>query len=255
LKYGVLLEGGYGTGKTLLAFKLARIAIDNNWIFIYLKDPTQFAECVRMAQVIDHSGNGCVIFVEDIDQVTRGSREAALQDILNTLDGGDTKDMNVITIFTTNHINIINPTFLRGKRVDGIISMGSLDAKTAEAFIRESFRDGNYIIQEDLTEICEFIKDSKIVPAFMAVILERVKTRLILRGQNTVMADDIRKSVVSYLHQVELAQTKDEMETPAETLYRALKGITSDKNSNLEENVRTILKATNYEWDREDPIK
>ena len=27
-----------------------------------------------------------------------------MQDILNTLDGGDTKQMNVIALFTTNHL-------------------------------------------------------------------------------------------------------------------------------------------------------
>lgn len=30
LKFGALLEGGYGTGKTLLAFKLAKKAVANN---------------------------------------------------------------------------------------------------------------------------------------------------------------------------------------------------------------------------------
>ena len=37
LKTGVLLEGIYGTGKTLLAFKVAQKAINNGWSFIYLR--------------------------------------------------------------------------------------------------------------------------------------------------------------------------------------------------------------------------
>ena len=58
-----------------------------------------------------------------------------MQDILNTLDGGDTKQMNVISLFTTNHIELIEPTFLRGKRIGSIISLGFLDAKTAKKFV------------------------------------------------------------------------------------------------------------------------
>lgn len=58
LKFGALLEGGYGTGKTLLAFKLAKKAVANNWMFIYLKDPKLLAEALRMSKIIDQSGHG-----------------------------------------------------------------------------------------------------------------------------------------------------------------------------------------------------
>ena len=51
-----------------------------------------------MAKTLDRNGNGIIVFTEDIDQVTSGNRDSALQDILNTLDGGDTKDMNVIAL-------------------------------------------------------------------------------------------------------------------------------------------------------------
>lgn len=71
LKFGALLEGGYGTGKTLLAFKLAKQAIDNGWMFIYLKNPSLLAESLRMAKIIDRSGHGVVIFSEDNYTMTR----------------------------------------------------------------------------------------------------------------------------------------------------------------------------------------
>ena len=226
LKFGALLEGGYGTGKTLLAFKLAKKAVANNWMFIYLKDPKLLAEALRMSKIIDQSGHGVLIFVEDIDQVTRGNRDSAMQDILNTLDGGDTKDMNVITLFTTNHIELIEPTFLRGKRVGTIISMGPLDAETAEQFIRKSFEIGCYTILDDLTDVCKFIEASHIAPAFMAEIIEKVKSMMVLANQCEVKADDIKYSVQSYLRQVELSRTKDMSVTPEkkeETMRRFIK--------------------------------
>lgn len=253
LKFGALLEGSYGTGKTLLAFKLAKEAIGKGWSFIYLKDPTILAEAIRMAKTIDRSGWGCIVFTEDIDQVVRGKRDAAMQDILNTLDGGDTKDMNVITLFTTNHIELIEPTFLRGKRIGTIISMGTLDAETADVFIRKSFEVGNYVIKDSLDEVCKMIEDSHIAPAFMAEIIEKVKAMMVLADSNEVCADDIKYSVESYLHQVELSQTKDMSETPEQRFVTAFKeviGVDIDR-----ENIRMIANAVNDEWELDANVK
>ena len=232
LKYGALLEGPYGTGKTLLAFKLAKEAIENGWIFIYLKDPSLLAEALRMSKIIDRSGHGALIFVEDVDQVTRGDRDAALQDIVNTLDGGDTKDMNVISLFTTNHIELINPTFLRGKRIGTIISMGFLDAETAFEFMKQSFQIGNYTISEDLTEVCNLIANSDIAPAFMAEIVEAVKARLVFEKRNDVKSFDVEYAVKSYLHQVDLAKKKPTTDTPEILLAKNLKTIITEELKN-----------------------
>lgn len=210
--------------KTLLAFKLAKEAIDNNWSFVYLKDPKLLAEILRLTKVIDKSGNGVVIFVEDIDQVTRGERNESLQDILNTLDGGDTKDMNVITLFTTNHIELIEPTFLRGKRIGSIITMDCLDAETAIKFIEASFtKKEGYILDGDFAEVCKFIEENEIAPAFMAEIVESVKSKLIFQDDNNVTPFHIRTSVESYIRQVGLSRKKDMSETPESRLYKAMK--------------------------------
>ncbi len=50
------MEGPYGTGKTLLAFKLAKDAIDNGWVFMYLKTPEMLAQTLRLAKSIDKNG-------------------------------------------------------------------------------------------------------------------------------------------------------------------------------------------------------
>ena len=210
--------------KTLLAFKLAKEAIDNNWSFVYLKDPKLLAEILRLTKVIDKSGNGVVIFVEDIDQVTRGERNESLQDILNTLDGGDTKDMNVITLFTTNHIELIEPTFLRGKRIGSIITMDCLDAETANEFIKALFTEKEgYVLVGDFNEVCNFIQENEIAPAFMAEIVESVKSKLIFQDDNNVTPFHIRTSVESYIRQVGLSRKKDMSETPESRLYKAMK--------------------------------
>lgn len=249
LKYGCLLEGKYGTGKTLLAFKLAKDAVNNGWSFVYLKDPSLLAETLRMCKVVDRSGHGVIVFVEDIDQVTRGNRDSAMQDILNTLDGGDTKDMNVITLFTTNHIELIEPTFLRGKRIGSVITMDCLDAETAERFIRETFSEAEgYSVDDDLSDVCNYIAKAQIAPAFMAEIVESTKSKLIFTEETHVTSFHIKTSVESYQRQVGLASKKAVIETPADKLAAGLIGLLgADK-------IETTLKIceTYFECSRND---
>ena len=249
LKYGCLLEGKYGTGKTLLAFKLAKDAVNNGWSFVYLKDPSLLAETLRMCKVVDRSGHGVIVFVEDIDQVTRGNRDSAMQDILNTLDGGDTKDMNVITLFTTNHIELIEPTFLRGKRIGSVITMDCLDAETAERFIRETFSEAEgYSVDDDLSDVCNYIAKAQIAPAFMAEIVESTKSKLIFTEETHVTSFHIKTSVESYQRQVGLASKKAVIETPADKLAAGLIGLLgADK-------IETTLKmcGTYFEYSRND---
>lgn len=246
LKYGALLEGPYGTGKTLLAFKKAQEAVENNWIFIYLKDPTLLAQTLRLAKVIDKNGNGVFVFVEDIDQVTRGNRDTAMQDILNTLDGGDTKNMNVISLFTTNHMELIEPTFLRGKRIGSIISLGFLDRKTAKKFIEFTFtKDGYDIDWSEMEPVLEMIQKSDIAPAFMAEITETVKSNMILTDDNIVKASYIENSVKSYLRQVELSRKKDMSETVEMKFANSLQSIIigSESFKNMEHKVDELHEA------------
>ena len=226
LKYGCLFEGKYGTGKTLLAFKLAREATKNNWTFIYLKNPSLLAETLRMVKIIDRSCNGVIVFVEDIDQVTRGERDASLQDILNTLDGGDTKDMNVITLFTTNHIELIEPTFLRGKRIGSVVTMDCLDKETALRFIKESFKDGYEI--GDLKESLDLIEEMEIAPAFMAEIVESIKSKLIFAETNLVTDDILKGAVKAYDRQVNLSRKKDMSMTPEKEFYQSMQTIMAE---------------------------
>ena len=179
-----------------------------------------------------------------IDQVTRGNRDAAMQDILNTLDGGDTKDMNVITLFTTNHIDLIEPTFLRGKRIGSVITMDCLDAETAEKFIRSTFTaEEGYTIDDDLSEVCNYIQEAEIAPAFMAEIVESTKSKLIFTEETHVTSFHIKASVESYQRQLGLASKKAVVETPAERLVNALKLVLGT------EKLEAITQMCEYVWD------
>ena len=201
-----------------------------------------------MCKVIDKSGHGVVVFVEDIDQVTRGERDAQLQDILNTLDGGDTKDLNVITLFTTNHIELIEPTFLRGKRIGSIITMDCLDAKTAEKFVQASFPESEYTLEGDFAPVYEYIAQADIAPAFMAEIVEATKSKLIFLESSVVKPMHIQSSVESYQRQVQLAQKKDMSETPEERLVKALREVLGVTELSK---IEPILRMMEHNWDED----
>ena len=191
-----------------------------------MKSPELLADILRMSKTLDKNGHGIIVFVEDIDQVARGDRNAAMQDILNTLDGGDTKNMNVISLFTTNHLELIEPTFLRGKRIGSIISMSMLNAATAKQYIEKFCND--VTLEGDFTPVYQLIEDSNIAPAFMAEIIENVKSNMIIRGDSTVKDTHFTICIKSYLRQVELSKTKDTTMTKELQLANALKEVLHD---------------------------
>src|SRR5690606_34759444 len=109
LKRGVLLEGPYGTGKTQTAYACALLATQNNWTFIYLDRVAALDEALVFARQYAPA----VVFAEDIDRVTQGERSVEIDDVLNNLDGIDSKNTDIITILTSNHANNINKAMLR----------------------------------------------------------------------------------------------------------------------------------------------
>jgi ATP-dependent 26S proteasome regulatory subunit len=228
LKFGTLLAGPYGTGKTLLAFKLAKEAINNKWMFIYLKNSILTGKVLDICKYLHKNGHGVVLFVEDIDQVVRGERNNVVQEILNTLDGGDTKHMNVISIFTTNHIELIEPTFLRGKRIGSIIQLSYIDKSMAKAFIDKFLQTSpEYTLDEDidhpLDEVYQLIADNGIAPAFMTEIIEKIKAIAVYTDNKSLTSKDLKLAVQSYLNQVNLSRVKDTSSTPEKRLYDAMR--------------------------------
>lgn len=133
LKRGILLAGPYGTGKTLIANRTKELATQNGWTFIMVPTSRDFAQCVKFA----HAYQPCVVFCEDIDRVTDGNRDAAMDIILNTVDGVDSKNTEIMLVLTTNEIENINPAALRpGRFGDAVIFIQPPDAEAVTRLIR-----------------------------------------------------------------------------------------------------------------------
>lgn len=175
LKHGCLFVGPYGTGKTLSARVIASKAVRNGWTFIYLKTPSRIADALKMAEMYAPA----VVFTEDIDDVVNGERDDALNAILNTMDGVDTKDKPIITVLTTNHAENINPAILRAGRIDTVVRFAEPDAEAAFRFVLmyAADDDGQKLIGEFTAEEKEEVGKalSGFVPAFIAEAVQKAK--------------------------------------------------------------------------------
>lgn len=146
---GVLLLGGPGVGKTLLARSVAGEA---NVPFFHISG-SEFVEMfvgVGASRVRDLFKKAkkqapCIIFIDEIDAVGRrrgagmgGShdeREQTLNQILVEMDGFD-ESSNVIVMAATNRPDVLDPALLRPGRFDRQIILDSPDIEDREAILK-----------------------------------------------------------------------------------------------------------------------
>jgi cell division protease FtsH len=146
---GVLLLGGPGTGKTLLARSVSGEA---KVPFFHISG-SEFVEMfvgvgasrVRSLFQKAKKSSPCIIFIDEIDAVgrKRGSglggshdeREQTLNQILVELDGFDPTD-NVIVIAATNRPDVLDPALLRPGRFDRRIIVDEPDLNAREEILK-----------------------------------------------------------------------------------------------------------------------
>lgn len=219
LKYGALIEGRLGTGKTLLAFKLGLAAIENDWTFIYLTDPEKTDELLEIAGELAYNGNGVVVFVEDIDLVlntgVNDNRTVEINRIVNLMDGGDNKGKPIISLFSTNHISRINKAFIRAGRTGGIITLDAFDQPTANKYLKDTL--GKYL-DGDVDTAAKLVEERRITPSFLKAIVDRVIATTIYDKTKTVNEQDIITTMNAYQRQMDLAHAEEVPDSPLSQL-------------------------------------
>jgi hypothetical protein len=186
-KGGVLLEGHYGTGKTMTAEVTARLCVDNGWTFLYVSDVAQLPDALRMAATLAP----CVLFAEDLDRVTSGDRDAKIDEILNTIDGVDYKHKEILCVFTTNDVRSINPAMIRPGRIDSVVQFTPPDAETAIRLVQR-YAQNLLDPSSDLTEAGEIL--AGMIPASIRAVVEKAKIATLLRAgvlSKNVTGDDV----------------------------------------------------------------
>jgi transitional endoplasmic reticulum ATPase len=185
IKRGVLLGGPYGTGKTLAAKVAAKRATDNGVTFVYVARADELAQAVAFAK--QYQEPMAAVFCEDIDRAVHGERTIEMDEILNIIDGIDTKSANIMVILTTNHLDNINPAMLRPGRLDAVIDVLPPDGPAVEKLLRV-YGGENLAETTNLHQVGELLSGT--IPAVIAEVVKRAKlSQLSLqkRGEKVTM--------------------------------------------------------------------
>lgn len=182
LKRGILLEGPYGTGKSLTARVTAKVANDNGWTFIMLDRSQGLKAAIEFARTYQP----CVIFAEDIDRAADRDEES-VNDLVNLIDGVISKDMEMMTILTTNFVEKIDKSLLRPGRFDAVISIDRPDAETSVRLIQQYAR--GLLADGDLSRAGEALAGQ--VPASIREVVERAKLAMLVDGRSLISPDDL----------------------------------------------------------------
>ena len=220
LKRGVLLSGRYGTGKTLVSLITASKCEQNGWTYIYVSKAAHLQQAILFAQQYQPA----VVFAEDIDRATEGEeRTEDIDAILNTLDGVDTKNSELLVVLTTNHIEKINKAMLRPGRLDAVITLPPPDADSVQKLIRMY---GGSLVEgvENLSQVGKMLAGQ--IPAVIEETVKRAKLAVIGRKADFVgrlTAHDLERAAHGMLAQVRLVtQEAVTTEHPVDRLGRHL---------------------------------
>jgi ATPase family associated with various cellular activities (AAA) len=143
----LLLAGVPGTGKTMLCSALAKWAIDQGYLVIYVssayKDPNDpygstFGKIEHALRVAAYSAHPTMILLEELDAYLHAEEKAL---VLNVLDGNESSinDRGTLLVSTTNYPEAIDERILkRPGRLDRIFIIPETRAQTdAEQMLRQ----------------------------------------------------------------------------------------------------------------------
>ncbi len=220
LKRGILLEGPYGVGKTLTAYVAAKKAEAHGWTFLYLDTVKDLPFAIQFARLYAP----CMIFAEDIDRTVTGERSHEMDEVLNVIDGIDTKNSEVMVVLTTNHVENINRAMLRPGRLDAVISVSAPDAAAVERLIRLYARE-QLAAHENLTSVSQALEGQ--IPAVVREVVERSKLFSIARGgDGSIVSQDLEDASNGMLNHLRLLKGR---ETPPVSAFEIFGDALADR--------------------------
>ena len=212
LKRAVLLEGPYGTGKSLAAFLTAQRCVENGWTFLFVKPGDDLDSAMHTAQLYSPA----VVFFEDIDVIGEAGDPARVSKLLDSFDGIGAKGAEVVAILTTNRKDKIHKGMLRPGRLDAVISINNLDESGVEKLIKAHV-DETMLRVMDYSKVFEAFAD--FTPAFAKEAISRAKRYAIARegGKPTMLTtSDFVGAAKSLTPQLELMHgAEEEKRTPS----------------------------------------
>ena len=139
-KRGYLFHGKPGNGKTSLAMSIAKRFERDLYIF----NPARITD-QELTSLYSEISTNCILVVEDIDAVFNKDREKEddsikfnFSTLLNCLDGAFSKE-GIITIFTTNHPERLDPALIRAGRMDYEFKISNPSIEKIEEYLNIFF--------------------------------------------------------------------------------------------------------------------
>lgn len=164
-----MFAGDPGTGKSSLAKILASEFNRSIYILNFDQEMTDDKFINAIHQI---NGKDGILLLEDIDCMFK-SREntnkssVSFSTLLNLLDGVYFNS-GLLTIVTTNHVDLLDPALIRPFRVDKIINFDNIDNGQIEGIIKIYNLDLNNSV---LNSISKFVSNNKISPAGLSAFL------------------------------------------------------------------------------------
>lgn len=226
LKRGILLAGPYGTGKSMAAYTVAKLSNLNGWTYLYCSSADELAHAVRFA----HHYQPAIVFCEDIDNVVSGNRDTGMNEILNLIDGIESKGTELLIVLTTNHPERITKAMLRPGRLDAIIHIEPPDAEAVERLIKKYAGSLLHVEtnadRDQMTLACGKLAGK--VPAVIRECVERAKLSAIKLSNGVTMnitPAALLDSVNSMAGQFKLMNTDDPLLYMYQTKEEMVKAI------------------------------
>ncbi|HEY6416790.1 MAG TPA: hypothetical protein VIX41_11145, partial [Acidimicrobiales bacterium] len=166
-KSSALLEGDFGTGKSEAAMETAEVALAHGWTFVMCRPgKDDFITSLQLAMMYPPA----VFFSEDLD-VTAGPQSGdTIERRLDVLDGIQSKNLKLVSVFTTNHPEDIHKGMLRAKRIGAVITFGALEREPFERLGRGVVGDN---LDPDTDWDAVFERCQGYMPAFVREVFDR----------------------------------------------------------------------------------
>lgn len=213
LKRAVLLEGPWGTGKTLAADVTAQKCLENGWTFIYCRPGKDNMENVMKTARLYQPA---VVFGEDVDVVASEGERDHVSKLLDLFDGLDAKNNEVIVVLTTNHVDTIHKGMLRPGRLDSIIHIGAMDDGARVKLIKALVPDG--MLDKDIDYALVNDAMQGYMPAFVKEAIDRALRYAVKRldgaKPDALVTSDFVEAANSLREQFNLHEQADEGSLP-----------------------------------------